>query len=609
MYVSILKSAASNICDRMMNTVQRPPSAHGSPILRLTPALRRQIYSHFHYALGRIPVTFHIYGLNNRRRQAHASGFHALLLSCRTIYDEVSEVLYSANYFEVKYEDTVSFQRIRNLSDSSLASLTELKIVLNEVPCRSSCNREILEALDCHSKRQSGHTSCHNQVLRPSEDSVSNMLEDWSLTAAYICSRVTPEKLNMSLVCDFDPQDPRVSSAARLAVAPLNNLAPLKSCHVRLCRTPHRELERVAQNAVLRACGIIDREEPAYTLNNATAGSGSMLMSLPREIRFRILEYTDLITPWKEVRWSRQHTGYQPSIVSCHRQGCPSELHHGCQFRKCWSGYLPPEYRHLDPRPPVGCFCRVRHAAFSFNCRCWIPPTDLFLVCRALCEDARVVFFSGNRFVVHDYDSCAPWDEYGLGSYPNDRLAVSEFLTEIVPVACLAEIRSLEVAFPPYSHDAWPQDGCRALSDWGDTIRLIKQKMNLEGLTLQLTMHEGEEFGAIDYLEDMTKSQAREIQRAYDRILGPLAGLGEEGLKGFFAYMTLPEKWTLWAMYGRGYQARILQKQQTLKECAELLVMGSRYDKQPGDEFHRSGEPVNSVWRKKYTPYPSWARG
>lgn len=598
MYVSTLISAASNICDRTMNTVQSPPSVHGPPILRLTPALRRRIYSHFHYALGRIPITFDIHGLNSRRRRTFP--FHALLFTCRTIYDEVSEVLYSTNYFEVKYEDPKSLQRIRNLSDKSLASLTGLKFILKEVPCsRSRCIRGISEAKASPSTHQPGHMAWHDQALRPSDPSADNLLIDWRLTALYIGSRVSPEKLNMSLVCDLDPQDPQVSSAARLAVLPFNNLAPLKNCHIRLCRTPNRGLEEIARNAVLRAREIISHDEPAYTLSNTTAGSGSMLLRLPREIRFRILEYTDLITPWKEVRWSRQHRGYQPSIVSCHWKDCPSELHHGCQFRKCWPGFWPHEYT-LNPRPPVGCFCRVRHAAFSFSCRCWSPPTDLFLVCRTLCEDARVIFFSGNRFVVHDYNPCAPWSEYGLGPYPNERLAVSEFLTEIVPAACLAEIRSLEVTFPPYNHDAWPQDGCRALSDWGEMVRVIKQKMNLDGLTLRLTMHHARERGEIGHLQDMTEPQALEILRAYTRILGPLAGLGEEGLKGFYAYVILPGKWTLWARDGPGYWGLILQKEQGLKERAELLVMGSRYGEQPRDEFYRSGEPVNSVWQKKY---------
>lgn len=596
MYMSILIPASPNVRDRTMDAVQSPRFVHGSPLLGLTPALRRQIYSHFHDALGRMPFAFDLHGQNSRR----ALGIRALLLSCRTIYDEVSEVLYSTNYFEIKYEDARSLRRIRNLRDASLASLTWLKIVLNEVPCsRSRCMQGISEAPACPPMCQAEHMGWHDQALRPSAHAVDNLLGDWDSTAAYLLSRVNPEKLNMSLVCDFDPRDPRTSSAARLAVAPLINLAPLKDCHVRLCRTPHRELEQTARNSVLRARGVTNHDEPTYTLRNATAASGSLLMGLPREIRFRILEYTDLITPWKEVRWSRQHTGYQPSIVSCYWQDCPSELHHGCQFRKCWYG-LPPEYSHLEPRSPVGCFCRIRHAAFSFNCRCWSPPTDLFLVCRTLCKDAQVVFFSGNRFVVHDYDSCAPWNAYGLGSYPNERLAVSEFLTEIVPVASLAELRSLEVAFPPYNHDAWPQNGCHALSDWGETVRLIRQKMNLAGLTLRLTMHHAKELGEIGDLQDMTEQQAHEIRQAYTRILGPLAGLGEEGLKGFYAYITLPEKWTLWAREGQGYWSRILQKEQTLKECAERLVMGSRYDEQPGDKFHWSGEPVKSVWRQKY---------
>ncbi|KAI3393378.1 hypothetical protein diail_4416, partial [Diaporthe ilicicola] len=70
--------------------------------------------------------------------------------------------------------------------------------------------------------------------------------------------------------------------------------------------------------------------------------------------------------------------------------------------------------------------------------------------------------------------------------------------------------------------------------------------MSLGGLTIRLTM-----YGApvLDYAgprEDMTRPEAREILQAYARILGPMTGLGDEGLKRFYAEIVLPEQWTSW---------------------------------------------------------------
>lgn len=332
------------------------------------------------------------------------------------------------------------------------------------------------------------------------------------------------------------------------------------------------------------------REEFTLTPNTMAVGTESKFMSLPREIRFRILEYTDLITPWREVRWTRLRRGWIPTLINCIVDDCPPQLHCGCQFRKCPVGIRPPRF--VDLRQRVGCFCRVRHAAFSFNRQCWSPPTDIFLVCRTLYRDAQAVFFTGNRFVVHDYKSETPYDTPGMPLYPYDRFAISEFLRGVVPSDCLHLIRSLEVTFPPYNQE-WPQEGSPALRDWIETIQFIKEKMNLEGLTIRLTM-----YGApmLDYAgprEDMTGHEAREVRQAYARILGPMTGLGDEGLKRFYAEISLPEQFTSWFRdkYStvEHFTIRITKEERQLKERAQQLVMGSRYAQQPEDACYWGG--------------------
>ena len=63
-----------------------------------------------------------------------------------------------------------------------------------------------------------------------------------------------------------------------------------------------------------------------------------------------------------------------------------------------------------------GCFCRRRHTAFFLGCKCWAPPTGLFFISHILRQDAEFVFFSGNRFILHDFDPRRPWALAGVES-------------------------------------------------------------------------------------------------------------------------------------------------------------------------------------------------
>ncbi|KAH8774327.1 hypothetical protein F5883DRAFT_658992 [Diaporthe sp. PMI_573] len=153
----------------------------------------------------------------------------------------------------------------------------------------------------------------------------------------------------------------------------------------------------------------------------------------------------------------------------------------------------------------------------------------------------------------------------------------------------------------------WPREDCPALRDWAATIRLIKENMNLGGLTLRLTMFDAPGLDYEGIRKGMTKPEAREVRQAYTRILGTMAGLGEEGLKRFYAHIALPEKWTPWFRYkestGEHFTERILKKERILRERAEQLVMGDRYAKQVGDGFYMNGlirEPFRSVWRRNF---------
>ncbi|EAQ89009.1 predicted protein [Chaetomium globosum CBS 148.51] len=261
------------------------------------------------------------------------------------------------------------------------------------------------------------------------------------------------------LVCDLDPQNGHALDVAGSVTAPLCDLfRPLRNRHVRLAKRPDSRLQEAARDAVMQARGIA-----APYLKPSSTPAATSLMDLPRELRLQNLEYTDLIVPWREVTWSRQDLGY----VAFATENSPRWGDVTCtpSLFNCW--------RIKGDGQSIGCFCRRYHSASSSACRCWLPPTPLFLVCRTLYQEALFVFFSSNEFFVHDLRSDPAWYDY-----PNERLAASLFLREVTPACALVHLRFLELVFPAYFAPSWPRAGQPAMQDWFATIDWLQDKIN-----------------------------------------------------------------------------------------------------------------------------------
>lgn len=511
----------------------RPPA-----LLRLPPPLRRRIYVLLGLARREGPdahrYTYYLDGRKESRRcvgefePPPARNFAGLLLACRALYAEAAALLYSANRFVIFYSSEGSLGPLYALSPASLASLTNLKVVLRESSCHEPVDSWIYPPSCCCVGREDDmaasaffcatrHSTVHSRPLLGSgELAVQAVLAEWRDAAMYVASHVRAGRLELSLVCDVDPEHTSALEVAQLAVAPLALFPPLRDCHVRLGKPPNRSIQRLAEGAVLRARPI------GPPLGLASPRKPSLLLSLPPELRRCILEYTDLITPWREVTWSRQERGYQLWHPPCtdSQGGCPPYIHHGCRLRQCSPSA---DYPDLSP----GCFCRRRHAAFSLSCHCWAPPTDLFLVCRLLCREARSVFFSGNRFVTYDSYVRWPWDlpseqpdaAADNPGYQYERLAASQFLRDVVPANCLADLRFLELVFPPYEPDSWPLDQHPAVVDWRGAVDRIRDGINAPALTIRLVM-------VVDRRRlTMTREEKDRILEGYGRIIDPLKHL------------------------------------------------------------------------------------
>lgn len=498
------------------------------PLLRLPPVLRRRIY--FWAGLAPLdwqglPIPLDLHGDFDTSRL----GFHGLLLSCRAIYAEASALLYSLNRFVIRAPPNSQYatytpQRsglapLRALAATSLTSLRHLRITINDTSChpQSAVYLNSEEVYSNYDGSCLGVPPCGcwrpgyvDEEGPPQANGAFTeaTLADWQSTATLLSSRwVSLASLELSLVWEVRCDEPQISQRA---VAPLASLAPLKDCHVRLCAQQNTEIQKIADDAAQCARGISVQLDPVVSNLPEVGRNGSRLLALPPEIRLRILEYTDLMTPWKEVTWDRRPAQYAASRIRCENledRGmiCPPDVHHGCQSSMCWLTY---------PESSIGCFCRLRHSASSSKCRCWGSPRALFLVCRTLYEDAQVVFFSGNRFVVHDFDSSSPWSSSSPqpgGGYPHQRFAISVFLKDVVPASCLGLLRFVGFVFPPYQCHCWPGPGSPALEHWINRVDWVWHKVNLPALTLRLCMADYSPHGPPESWMQITNESKRDF--------------------------------------------------------------------------------------------------
>ena len=607
------------------------PSPSHPPLLRLTPDIRLRLYRYLGLASwnGR-PYHFDLRGGRaDCRRYAGCPpvpiDFHGLLISCRTIYAEAAALLYSANSFVVHHYAPAQLPGLHSLSaltEASLRSLSQLKIVVNEAACHNrvtendysdSCccqgrdDHDWSDSLWCRQK----HCDIHQAPLL--SDGTTSADDDarraWHSAAARLFSRNAPGRLALSFVCDIDSQHPLALDLAASILSPLHLLprSYLSECRIRLAKTPDWPLQQLAQDAAVHACGL-PTPVPHASSQPSGAAATATLASLSRELRVRILEYTDLVAPRKQVAWSRQGRAY---IVSRFRRtnGPPPTLDelHAEQFFECSRGR------------PEGCFCQRRHAVFSMNCTCWAPPgPTLFLVCRTLSQEAQHVFFSRNRFIIHDYKAYAVWelpspqqgaspgpgelpDSPERNSYPFEKFAASEFLRDVVPASALAHLRFLELVFPPYPSATWPGPEHPAARDWPSTVAWLRDRLNLPGLTLRVVAMDVSN-GTPDRFGEATAEEIAALLKVYTHLVRPLRGLAEPpGLARFYAHFRYPRERPLDAVLddpprrGPWYDPWLHKKD--LKERLERYVMGARYESLYADSRE---EPAPSDWDEMY---------
>lgn len=596
-------------CDPLFTTLHSSMETHHKHssirpgILTLPFHLRHRIYEISGICGPNEPELGCIYDLNGIRHRPEQirPQFHGLLLSCRAIYYEASRLLYATHRFTIGFGARNSLASLRQLTPASLGVLSRLQIILAEASCHCPGAGDWIFDGDCCSDMNNVHClndvsgickrdHCHDASL---EGADAAMLEEWQETATCLADKITAGHLHLAVVCDVCPTNAGIQAATSVTSS-LLRLPKLRHLSIRLCQQPEPRLNQLAHDIVLQTRHIITCPSKKSSF---TASTSSRFLNLPAELRMRILSYTDLITPWTEVAWSPRHRGFLASHTYCDNlafagASCPPRLHHGCQFSRCYITY---------PEPSNGCFCRLQHSAFSSAtaCKCWASPQALFLVCRTLRADSQAVFYAGNRFVVHDD---------GQSTARDATVVASRFLRSVVTADALRYLRFLEFVFPP---DAWPRADkiSSVLQMWDKTLDWAEEEINTAALTIRIIVAldvdidmtpavagEGRANagGFIDSPEEgipMAREQGIERIAGFMRVVRPLALL--RGLHAFYAHPG-----GLWKdEIGGQRQAAIVER--SLKERAERLIMGERYEAQYAGGCE---EPERSLWPRQLWP-------
>jgi hypothetical protein len=180
-------------------------------------------------------------------------------------------------------------------------------------------------------------------------------------------------------------------------------------------------------------------------------------------------------------------------------------------------------------------------------------------------------------------------------SYPYERLFASEFLRDIIPAHCLADLRFLELVFPPYVPHGWPNTKRATILDWHDTIEWIRNKINAPALTLSLVMADFHGNDVPNLRGDLTKEQGHQIIKAYSSILLCLRPLARDGgLAGIYIQPAYPWRWAPGAIPGiQRHHNWLAEAEREIKKNSEEFVFGGK------NSLNRA-EPRKSIWQRWY---------
>jgi len=212
-----------------------------------------------------------------------------LLTVCRTIHDEVSEILYSRNKFKLLLEQNFP------LAPRAVAKMTSLCIRLNMcscVPhhfCQHPLKNSIRHRCDiCHALCKRGRDS--PLTVTPTQG--MGIFSKWLEVCKLLQTGLGPE-MRLSVICDCADME-----TAQQIVRPMAGLPTVSECSIRLGQSPFMEWRQIAESTVL-------------LLTNRARTRPFRFLDLPKELQRDVLCRTDLISP-HILEWNGyNHAGHR----------------------------------------------------------------------------------------------------------------------------------------------------------------------------------------------------------------------------------------------------------------------------------------------------------
>ncbi|OTB13283.1 hypothetical protein K445DRAFT_167360 [Daldinia sp. EC12] len=535
--------------DRICHWLGLRSCTHNRTFLDLPATVRRRIYDYAGLISGRAiylhslkqPHDYHeVENHSSHTIESNACDWcdrlhltSCLLQTCKAIYAEVSVVVYSENdLFVSQYFLDDGLRILSNITPYACSKMANLYVHLN-LP-EGFCPRSyILEGVRV-------------------EPILKSRMAAWKRAAEHILTHASPQKLSLFLICDVYSQTNIVPDV----LAPLVNFPDtLKDCSVRLNNT-RDNLYSIARHAATTAS-----YKPSAALTRPFR-----FLDLPQELQQSILKYTDLVTPSQEVWWNPQRGFYY--IYPPHNFFAEEYLNEA--FQIC-----------SDDHFELGCFCMINHSVYSSRCRCWRPPQALFLVCRAMYETSRVIFYSNNRVAVLPI--------VGLWTGRSPLLAGLEaftFLTKSLRPDTLPHLRYLELVCPPFeTNDSLKPPDAASYVAWQYIVDYLKAHADLPVLTIAVYMTRFE-LPRYDRMHNLSISREMFVDnvlamgrdrdstlRTYLDIVLPFRSL--TSLKRFFVFIEWGGRYCL---IGDQMQSKLKNHLAEAEHWLEQKVMGSEYD-------------------------------
>ena len=515
---------------RLNRYFEFPPTSNspGPTLLDLSPSTRSLIYAqlvlvqdnHIHLNLPSAREEHIFFGKAARS----PSTAYSLLLSCRTIYQEVCVTLYGEHHFCVSRHAPGGLSPLFNLGALAIASLVSLTISLHE--CRAVC-QSLGGGHSCFYHCESCvelESSMKTKAIADSSRGQRALTREWEQLCKQMARFLQPSRLRLCFICDTDNY-----AIAQDFVQHLYYLPRLAACSIRLSVNSVPELRHLAASTTLQLVGQ----------SNAT----STFPSLPVELQTRILEYTDLVAP-HDLEWS-------PSIgYTCHS---PSHHTMNGQYRPSLSIRNPCE---LCFRVHQGCYCRMNHeGSFDSQCSCWRFPTAFFRVSREYKRIAIRIFYSRNHFNIL-------YSEEHIGH----RQPVMSFppFSQRLRQEAVRFLRSLQFVNPRIISSHSTSEDASAQS-WAESIQILGQYADLPRLVITIDKSR--------LREDINMYATQDEGDEYDRnawardqfLIGPLKQL--HGLKDLFVHLASPK-----------YVQASVELRDRKEKLLEQSVMGDHYD-------------------------------